>query len=160
MDTTALRDAYRALLDAATLPASAPPPGEWTAEQILAHVTVVNAITLAAVAGVASGANPTYDNRTAHDPSTLQRIISVTGGAAGLRERIRLQGDALCTLAGTGLSDTELDTLVPALLISHNAVLVNQPMPLRDLIAGLAAAELPGHTLQLGSLQSAATVSR
>lgn len=49
MDTTPLRDAYRALLDAAGTVAEfgdttpAPPPGEWDADQILAHVSLVNA---------------------------------------------------------------------------------------------------------------------
>lgn len=50
------------------------------------------------------------------------------------------------------LSETELATPVPALLLSHDKVLVNQPLPLRDLIAGLADVELPGHTRQLLAL--------
>jgi hypothetical protein len=69
-----------------------------------------------------------------------------------LRERIRLHGEALCTLGGPALSDPELDTLVPTLLLSHDEVLVDQPVALRDLIIGLADAELPGHTKQLLAL--------
>jgi len=157
MDTTPLRDAYRALLDAAATVAGsddrkAPPAGEWNADQILAHVAVVNATTIAAAACVASGANTTYDNRTAHDTWTLDRVITNAGGNAGLRERIRLQGEALCMLGGPVLSEAELATLVPTLLLSHGTVLVDQPMPLRDLIGGLAEAELPGHTKQLLAL--------
>jgi hypothetical protein len=110
MDTTPLRDAYRALLDAAATVAGsgdpkAPPAGEWNADQILAHVSIVNATTIAAAACVASGANTTYDNRTAHDTWTLDRVITNAGGNAGLRERIRLQGEALCTLGGPVLSE-------------------------------------------------------
>jgi hypothetical protein len=156
LDTTPLQDAYRALLDAADTVAghgeTSPPAGEWTADQILAHVALVNAATITAVSAAATGATTTYDNRIAQDPWTLDRVIALAGGNAGLRDRIRLQGDALCALGGPMLSDTELDTPVPALLLSNGTVVVNQPVPLRDLITGLADMELPGHTEQLLAL--------
>jgi methylmalonyl-CoA mutase cobalamin-binding subunit len=160
MDTTPLQDAYRALLDAAATVAdsgdtsSSPPAGEWNADQILAHVAVVNAATVAAASSIAAGANTTYDNRIALDTWTIERVIVLAGGNAGLRDRIRLQGDALCALCGPALSEAELDILVPTLLLSNDAVLVDQPMPLRDLITGLAEVELPGHTEQLLALLS------
>jgi hypothetical protein len=158
MDTTPLRDAYRALLDAAATvagsgnPGPLPPAGEWNADQILAHVTIINAATIAAVSAITSGANTTYDNRIALDTWTIDRLIAFAGGNAGLRDRIRLQADALCTLGGPMLSDAELSTPVPTRLLSNDTVLVDQPMPLRDLITGLAEAELPGHTQQLLAL--------
>jgi hypothetical protein len=158
VDTTPLRDAYRALLDAAVTVADpgdaspVPPAGEWNADQILAHVAIVNAVTIAAVSSVASGANTTYDNRTAQDTWTIERVIALAGGSARLRDRIRLQGDALCALGGPMLSEAELDTPVPTLLLSNGTALVDQPVPLRDLIAGLAEMELPGHTQQLLAL--------
>ncbi|MFD7256473.1 hypothetical protein [Streptomyces sp. NPDC059874] len=157
-DTTPLRDAYRALLDAAATvadsgPASpVPPPGEWDADRILAHVALVNAATIAAVCSVASGAVTTYDNRVAQDAWTLDRVIALAGGNAGLRDRIRSQGEALRALCGPVLSEAELDTQVPALLLSNGVVLVDRPLPLRDLLTGLAESELPGHTKQLLSL--------
>jgi len=158
MDTTTLRDAYRMCLDAAATVAGSgdarptPPAGEWNADQILAHVSLVTAATIAAVAAVASGANTTYDNRTALDTWTIGRVITLGGGSAGLQDRIRRQGDALCALGGPALSEGELDTLVPTLLLSNGTVLVDQPMSLRDLITGLAGTELPGHTQQLLAL--------
>jgi hypothetical protein len=158
MDTMLLRDAYRALLDAAATvagsgdPSTLPPAGEWNGDQILAHVAIVNAGTIAAVSTVASGANTTYDNRIAADTWTIERLIALAGGNAGLRDRIRLQADALCTLAGAVLSEAELNTLIPTRLLSNDRVLVDQPVPLRDLIAGLAEVELPGHTKQLLAL--------
>jgi len=166
MDTTPLRDAYRTLLDAAATVAgpgadsgadsgdtsSVPPAGEWNADQILAHVAIINALTIAAVSRVASGANTTYDNRIALDTWTIERLIALADGNAGLRDRIRLQGDALCTLGGPMLSDAELDTPVPTRLLSKDTVLVDLPVPLRDLITGLAEVELPGHTQQLLAL--------
>ena len=158
MDITPLRDAFRALLDAAATVADsgdrilAPPPGEWNADQILAHVAIVNAATIAAVSCVASGANSTYDNRLARDTWTIDRVIARAGGNAGLRERIRLQGEALCAVGGPALSEAELDTLLPALLLSNDKVLADQPVRLRDIIMGLAEVELPGHTKQLLAL--------
>ncbi|MGW1891422.1 hypothetical protein ACWCP6_14375 [Streptomyces sp. NPDC002004] len=158
MDTTALRDAYRALLDAAATVAGSggtnpvPPPGEWNADEILAHVTVVGAATLSAVSAVTSAAHTTYDNRMALDPWTIARVIERAGGTAGLRDRVRRQGDALCALVGPVLSEAELDTPVPTLLLSKGAVLVDGLVPLRDLVTGLADVELPGHTRQLLSL--------
>lgn len=160
MDTTPLQDAYRTLLKAAATVADSgdkspvPPPGEWNADQILAHVTIVNATTIAAVSCVASGTNTTYDNRTALDTWTIERVISLAGGNAGLRDRIAVQGDALSAL-GAMLGEAELDTLLPTLLLSNSEVLVDQPVPLRDLITGLAEVEIPGHTKQILALMTA-----
>ncbi|HVA08478.1 MAG TPA: hypothetical protein VNG12_17220 [Acidimicrobiales bacterium] len=160
MDTTPLRDAYDALLDAAAAVAdskdspSAPLPGEWNAEQILAHVAMINAATIATVSAIASGTNATYDNRIALDTWTIARVAALAGGNAGLQGRIRVQGDALCALGGPMLSDAELDTPIATRLLSNDTLLVDQPMPLRDLISGLAQAELPGHTRQLLALLS------
>jgi hypothetical protein len=158
LDTTPLRDAYRALLDAAATVADSgdtsptPPAGEWNADQILAHVALLNAATITTVSCAASGTTTTYDNRVAQDNWTIDRVIALAGGNTGLRDRIRLQGEALCTLGGPMLSEAELNTPVPTLLLSNGKVLLDQPVPLRDLITGLAEVELPGHTEQLLAL--------
>lgn len=158
LDTAPLRDAYRSLLDAAATvagsgdPSPIPPAGEWNADQILAHVAIVTAATVAAVSCVASGTNTTYDNRLALDAWTIERLIARAGGNAGLRDRVRRHGDSLCALGGPALSAAELDTLVPTLLLSKDTILVDQLVPLRDLITGLADVELPNHTKQLLSL--------
>ena len=158
LDTAPLRDAYRSLLDAAATvaasgdPSPIPPAGEWNADQILAHVAIVTAATIAAATCVASGTNTTYDNRVALDTWTIERLIARAGGNAGLRDRVRRQGDSLCALGGPALSAAELDTLVPTLLLSKDTILVDQLVPLRNLITGLADVELPNHTRQLQSL--------
>lgn len=158
MDPFQLQHAYRTLLDAAATVANSSEPnpsmpdGEWGADQILAHITLVNATTIAAVSAITSGINTTYDNRIALDTWTIERVISLAGGNTGLQDRIRAQADALCTLSGPALSEAELNTMVPSRLLSNDKVLVDQPLPLRELIAGLATVELPGHTRQLLSL--------
>jgi hypothetical protein len=155
MDPTPLRTAFRALLEAAATAdaAGAPPQGEWDADQILAHVVLVNAATIGAVTAVVSGAVTTYDNRHAQDAWTIARVATLAGDSAGLRERVRAQGEALCALTGPALTDAELDTTVPALLLSNGAALVDQPLRLRDILTGLAEVELPGHTRQLLDLR-------
>jgi len=157
VDVTPLQKAFHELLDAAATVADsgetlAPPAGEWNAEQILAHVSVVTAATITTVATVASGSNPTYDNRIALDTWTLGRVIAHAGGQGGLRKRIRDQGDALCALCAMGVSETEVDTQVPTLLLSNDTLMVDQLLPLRDIIGGLADVELPNHAKQLRSL--------
>jgi hypothetical protein len=155
LDIASLRDAYRELLDAAAVvgdSSAAPPAGEWNADQILAHVAIVTAVTIGAASAVASGASATYDNRMALDSWTIDRLVARAGGNSGLRDRVRSQGDSLCALGGPALSKVELDTLVPTLLLSNDTVLVDELMPLRDLITGLAEVELPAHARQLLAL--------
>jgi hypothetical protein len=120
-----------------------PPAGEWNADQILAHVAVVNAATISTVSAINSGTHTTYDNRVSQDAWTLAHVIEVAGGNEGLRERVRAQGEALCVLAGPILSETELDTLVPARMVSKDTILFDQPMPLWDILTGLADVERP-----------------
>jgi hypothetical protein len=156
MNTTALSTAYRDLLDAASTVASAdheptPGPGEWNADQILAHVVLVNAATISAACSTASAAITTYDNRVALDTWTIDRVISLSGTNENLQSRIRLQADAMCAIAAS-LSETELDTVVPALLLSNDTLLVDDQVPLRGLIDGLTTTELPGHAAQLRAL--------
>jgi hypothetical protein len=164
MDTTRLRDAYGALLDTAITvlgsddTSPAPPPGEWDATQILAHIASVDAGVLATAYSVASGAHATFDNSASLDTATLERVTATTGNSAGLRDRIRRQGDALCAL-GEMLSEAELDTPVPTLLSSAGVVQLDQPIPLRALIMGLADDHLPRHTMQLLALSPQGTLA-
>jgi hypothetical protein len=164
MDTTALEHAYTRFLDAAADTAAAAaggadasaPPGEWDAGRILGHVVLVDAGILAAGWAVAAGDPAAYDNRRSMDLSTIDQAIARAGGAAGLPERIRRQGEALAVLAGRVLGDAELDTPLPVRLVSGDQLHVDQPLPLRVLIAGLAEDHLPRHAAQLRSLTAPA----
>ncbi len=157
LDIAPLREAFDELADAAELVANvetinAPPPGEWNADQILAHVAMVNAHTIAVAYTIAAGANATYDNRIASDTWSIENTLKVAGGNAGLRNRINAQAKVLGALDRVALSDSELDTPIPARLVSNGALVVDQVLTLRDLITGLADAEIPGHTQQLLAL--------
>jgi hypothetical protein len=153
---TALRAAYDDLLNAASTVAGAPPDPkaattEWNAEQILAHLVLVNAATISAACSAASGAIATYDNRLAQDTWTIERVISRAGGSEGLRDRIRRQADALLVIV-PGLSEAELNTPFPTLLLSNDSLLVDDRVPLQSLLEGLEHTELPGHAAQLRAL--------
>lgn len=156
MDSTPLRLAYGRLLEAAETVAQAattvtPPPEEWDADQQLAHLVSVDAAILAVGYSVAAGRHATFDNRLSLDPWNLARIIERAGGQARLRQRIRVQGEALCALAEQ-LSEDELNQPVPALLLSAGTLLLDQPVRLGALISGIAEDHLPRHTQQLLAL--------
>jgi hypothetical protein len=156
MDSTPLRLAYAGFLEVADTVAAAgtgpaPPPGEWNADQLLAHLVAVDAGILAAACSVAAGGHATFDNRLSLDPWNLARISARSGGQAQLRQRIRVQGEALCALAEQ-LGEDELDQPIPTLLLSGGTLLLDQPVSLRDLISGLAEDHLPRHAQQLLAL--------
>jgi len=161
MDITGLRRAYAALLDAAARVdqraegTRTPSDGGWAADQILAHIVLVDAATLATAATVASGAAATYDNRLSLDAWTINRVRVRAGDNAGLQDRIRRQGEALCAL-GAALSDPELDPAIPPLLLSNDEVLVDQQVPPRAILTGRAEDPLPRHTTQLLALLATA----
>ncbi|APA99612.1 hypothetical protein GL305_25240 [Nocardia seriolae] len=166
-DTSALREAYRALLEAAATVADSdrtvpPAPGEWDADRILAHVSLITAATIATAARVTAGEHARYDNRVALDTWTIDRVIERAGGQRDLCERLRHQAEILCGFGSAALSGPELDTLVPTRLLSAGTLLVDQPLPLRDLFQGLIDEEIPGHTRQLLALlpERAAEVAR
>lgn len=156
MDTSALRLAYAALLEGARRVARAadllaPAPGEWDAEQLLAHVVSVDAGVLAAAAGVVAGEPVRFDNRTSLDEGNLARIARRVGGQEGLRHRIGVQGEVLAVLAGQ-LGEEELGQPVPTLLQSGGTVVLDGVLTLGELVGGLAEDHLPRHTHQLLAL--------
>lgn len=156
MDSTSLRLAYVQLLAAAETVTAAgtrttAAPGEWNADQQLAHLVSVDAGILAAACSVAAGGHATFDNRLSLNSWNLARISERAGDRARLLQRIRVQGEALCALAEQ-LSEDELGQPIPALLLSGNTVLVDQPVGLGVLISGLADDHLPRHTQQLLAL--------
>ncbi len=147
MDTTTLRQAYRDLLAVAeTGSFQPPPPGEWDASHLLAHVASVDAAITAVALAVASGQRPAYDNRVSLDPSNLDRLA-----AADTADTVRKHGELLCSVAEE-LSDHDLEVLIPALIVSKDQVVLDQPVPLGALIQALGDFHLPQHAKQLQSL--------
>jgi hypothetical protein len=153
LDTTGLRRAYSELDGIARGGGfGQPPPGEWDAEHMLAHVASTDAAAAAAALAIAAGQRPSYDNRISMDESNLQRIIRQAGGLAGLTGLVRRNGALLCWVAEQ-LGGEQLDVQLPVLIVSGDQVLVDEPRPLRALIEGLGRNHLPGHAQQLRTLR-------
>jgi hypothetical protein len=129
-----------------------PPPGEWDAEHTLAHVVSGDASIASAVLAVVAGQRPSFDNRVNQDESNLQGIIRQAGGLAGLADLVRRNGELVC-LAAAQLSDEQLDRQLPVLIVSDDEVVVDEPRPLRSLIATIGRAHLPMHAQQLRDLK-------
>jgi hypothetical protein len=156
MDTTALRSAYDTLLDVAAIPDLGDAgDGGWDADQILAHLLSVDAAIAAVALGVVSGARPTFDNRISLDTWNLHRIIAAHSGRAELSAHVRSQATVLCAIADQ-LNGEATTVLVPSLILSHDALVLDQPIPLSGLIEGLAEDHVPVHAQQLLDLRVAA----
>ena len=155
MITTALRSAYEKLFETASIPdLGEAGDGGWTADQILAHLLSVDAAIAAVALGVVSGSRPSFDNRISLDSWNLNRIIAAHSGRSDLIDHVRNQATILCDIADQ-LSDQTSSVLVPALLLSNDALVLDQPIPLASLIDGLAEDHVPGHTQQLLDLRVA-----
>ena len=152
MDTTGLRAAYKTFLAVVrTKRFSAPPPPEWTAAQLLAHIIVGDTAITAVALAVAAGERPSYDNRPSLDRWNLARICAAAGDLAALIDLVEQRGQLLCRVAEQ-LTDAEADVAVPTLIISNDEVMLDSPLPLRGLIDGLGQMHLPRHAEQLAAL--------
>ncbi|MGW0333243.1 hypothetical protein ACWD0J_15460 [Streptomyces sp. NPDC003011] len=153
MDTTALRGAYDTLFEAAAMPdLGDADDGGWNADRILAHLLSVDASTAAVALGVVAGSRPTFDNRISLDTWNLDRIIAGHAGRTDLMEHVRSQAAVLCDIAGQ-LDQEAASVLVPSLLLSDDALVLDQPVALAGLIDGLAENHVPAHTRQLLDLR-------
>ncbi|THA61440.1 hypothetical protein E6P78_24715 [Streptomyces sp. A0958] len=155
MDTTVLRSAYERLLDVAAIPDLGDADDEgWNADRILAHLLSVDASVAAVALGVVAGARPTFDNRISLDTWNLDRIITGHSGRADLIDHVRSQAAILCDIADQ-LNEEAASVAVPSLLLSNDALVLDQPISLANLIDGLAEDHVPAHTRQLIELRVA-----
>jgi hypothetical protein len=160
MDVRALRQAHEDFLEVAKAGGfGPPPPGEWDAERLLAHVAAADAAIASAALAVAAGQRPAYDNRPSLDEWNLRRIVAEAGGADGaagldgLIALVREWGRLLCEVAGA-LSESAAAVRINVLIISNDELVVDEPWPLADLITGVGTIHLPRHARQLAGLRS------
>ena len=154
MDTTALRTAYRDFLAVTDRGGfDHPPPEEWTAEQLLAHIVATDTGITAVALAVAAGQRPAYDNRYSLDGWNLARLAARP--LPELADRVRRRGELLCQVT-EDLDDAELGVPVHCLILSGCTVMADRAMPLAGLINGLAVVHLPGHAAQLADLARSA----
>ena len=153
MDVTRLRQRHDEFLAVAEAGGFGPPPaGEWDAGQILAHVALGEASGAAASLAIAAGQRAVYDNRPSLDEWNLQRVMGEARGAGDMTSLVRRSGELLCDITA-GLTERELEVSLPVLIISKDQILVDEPRPLRALLAGLGEVHLPAHAEQLRGLR-------
>jgi hypothetical protein len=154
MDIRALRQAHEDFLEVAKAGGfGPPPPGEWDAERLLAHVAAADTAIASAALAVAAGQRVAYDNRASLDEWNLRRIVAEAGGTDGLIALVRERGRLLCEVAGA-LSEPAAAVRINVLIISNDELVVDEPWPLADLIAGVGTIHLPRHARQLAGLRS------
>jgi hypothetical protein len=154
IDIQALRQAHEEFLDVAKAGGfGPPPPGEWDAERLLAHVAAADASIASVALAVTGGQRAAYDNRASLDEWNLRRIAAEAGGLDGLIELVRTQGRLFCEVAGA-LPESAAAVLIPVLIISGEELIVDEPWPLADLVGGIGAIHLPRHAVQLAGLRS------
>jgi hypothetical protein len=153
MDVTRLRKAHDEFLAVAAGGGFGPPPaGEWDADRVLAHIALGEMSAAAAALAIAAGQRAVYDNRPSLDEWNLQRVVGEACGTGDMTSLVGRYGELLCDIAA-GLTERELEVSLPVLILSKDQVLVDEPRPLRALLAGLGEVHLPAHAEQLHGLR-------
>ena len=153
MDVTRLRQAHDEFLAVAAGGGFGPPSaGEWDADRVLAHIALGEMSAAAAALAIAAGQRAVYDNRPSLDEWNLQRVVGEARGTGDMTSLVRRYGELLCDIAA-GLTERELEVSLPVLIMSKDQVLVDEPRPLRALLAGLGKVHLPAHAEQLRDLR-------
>jgi hypothetical protein len=152
MDTERLRAAYGAFLDEARAGGfGSPPPGEWDAERVVAHIARNDEELIAVTEAVLAGQEPRYYNHDAVSEQELAEYQARYGGLDKLVEQAEQTGAALCTLADRLPEDA------PA-IFSHiqdgDRVALDQPVPWAQLLQIHAKNHVPRHTAQLRALRT------
>jgi len=153
IDIAALRAAHEEFIrEAAGGGFGSPPPGEWDAERLIAHVAAADAAIGSVALAVAGGQRMVYDNRASLDEQNLRRIVSECGGLDGVTEFARVQGRVLCEVAG-GLPKSAWSVRTSVMIVSGDELVVDEPWTVAQLVGGVAAIHLPRHTGQLVGLR-------
>jgi len=156
-DLAILGRAYEAFFAEASAGSfSAPPPGEWTAEQVVAHIAVNDDLLARVCRVLIHQGSPSLDNAIPNDRAVLDRLARRTGGLSELIELGRRRARVVQMLLGR-LDAEQLDQLVPCHLIDGTEVVLDSSIPWQALAIGAQASyHLPLHTRQLAALRQGA----
>jgi hypothetical protein len=154
MDIAGMRKAHEDFLAVASEGGfGPPPPGEWDAERLLAHVGAADAAIASVALAVTGGERPGYDNRPSLDEWNLRRIVAECGGLTGLTDFVRAQGEVLCQVAAA-LPESALAVPVHVLIVSGASLIADEPWSVEHLVQGVATVHVPRHAVQLAGLRS------
>jgi hypothetical protein len=152
MDAAELRTAYDVLLAEAEAGGfGPPPPGEWTAEQVVAHVAANDELLAEATEAVIAGSPYVcYNHNSIHRPQ-LDALVAECEGMSGLVERVRGSSRRLCELVERlgARSSMPVDTNIR----DGDEIVVSEPLPWGRTIDIHGRVHLPWHTDQLRVLR-------
>ncbi|HEY0698991.1 MAG TPA: maleylpyruvate isomerase N-terminal domain-containing protein [Micromonospora sp.] len=155
METTGLRQAYDVFLDELARGGfGSPPDGEWTAEQVVAHLVINDELMAQATEAVAAGSPHAFYNHDAIHGPQLDALVADAGDLAGLAERLRRSSAALCHRVEQ-ITPTAADTPVSTHIRDGDQIRVDQSLPWARVIDSQQRLHLPAHTEQLRALRPA-----
>lgn len=156
VDLTALAAAYEEFFAEAERGGfGPPPPGEWDAERVVAHVALNDlAMTAVAHALVHRRTDVEFANTTCQDPRVLGDWVAATGDLGALVARGReLAGVAMAAVAR--LDPEQRAAEVPCRLFHDGELVLDAARPWGALAVDTqAAVHLPAHTGQLRDLRA------
>ena len=153
MEVDGLRQAYDAVLaevDAGRF--GPPPPGRYSAEQIVAHLVASDELMSEATEAVLAGSTYAfYDLEEVHRPE-LDALSAECGGLDGLADRLRRTSGRLVELvARLGLA---ADTPVETHLREGFELVIDEPLPWGRTIDLHTRVHLPRHLAELRALRT------
>lgn len=150
METASLESAYERILEVATSSEFIESGDGWTAELVLAHLTVNDDLLIEAVRDVLAN-KPThhYDN----GPATDDAVLREQGSLAEVVDKLRTSSRQLCDLASQlgPLADTPV---VVNIADGGETAVDGQTWPIAQLLQVHTEMHLPGHLSQLEALRS------
>lgn len=155
-DLTELRSSYEHFFDEAAQGGFYPPTnGQWTAEQVVAHVTLNDAAMLAVCQAMIHQEATRFENSAAQSPENLQRWIDRHGGLKGLvAAGLRTSEQFMASVAR--LSAGQQQQAIHCYLVSDGEAMLDDERPWSAIAVDVQAAfHLPSHTAQLAELRSA-----
>ena len=151
MDVAALSSAYDRFFDAARdLGGTRAPAGEWTPEQVLAHLIVTDRMIAATAAQVLACGEARFDSRATQSVAYLEAVATVAGSWDGLLAAARQAADELMAVAAR-IEPEHARVMVPSYVVDHGHAVIDGPAPLEQLLMVPAMILLSGHADQLKS---------
>jgi hypothetical protein len=159
MDTSELEAAYQPVLELATRaagPGQGPGPPddggqEWGPDDVLAHLIINDRLLARAVRSVLAGTAEPYDNLDAIGLAELRALAGDIGDTAALIGELESSSRELVSLAGR-LDQAQAASPVPVRILDGDQLVVDNPLPVKSLLAIQARRHLPMHEAQLSEL--------
>lgn len=151
-DLAAAYDTFFGIAEAGTF-GPAPSPGEWDADETLAHVALNDAAMLAVCQAIVHGDAPRFENTVCQNPDALRRWITSCGSRAELIARGRHQAQQVLAALGR-LSPAQRATEIHCCLRHAGETMLDAPRPWGAVAIDVQTnVHLPAHVEQLENLR-------